>query len=731
MTITYTAQVATCTGLGCFWKLLFCWKGSIYKLLWPNLVVYVLLYYSLYFVYLFALDEPGQLQFEKIAKHCLEYSDLIPLSFVLGFYVNLVVKRWWEMFQFIPGTDTLAIFISNSIPGQDERCRMMRRTIMRYVNLSYVMILSMVSTRVKKRFPTLDHLVEAGVMLPNEKKIFDDLNARSRYSKFWMPLVWAGSIVARARKEGRIRDDFAVKTIIDELCIFRSKCGALNGYDWVPVPLVYTQVVTLAVYTFFMATLMGRQLVGEQKDLYVPVFAFLQFFFYMGWLKVAESLVNPFGEDDDDFETNWLIDRNLQVSYLIVDEMHNEHPELLRDQYWDEMPQELPHTIASQAFRTSPHMGSTAQLAMTAYEKDIFPSSSQLHKLDEESEDQSTENEEISPDDGGEAGLPVKERSPKKKVQRQMSLQSEAPNSFNSTSRLRMSHKAPSVMSVFQKVFKRDNTMGSNASIASGYTRKPGFNRSNSRYSTTGVSRPHSPIVFGPQEDIFKMSDLSIDSESSTPVNTPIGNPPAVKELPPLNLKKANERRSRFGKNLSVEQPRGSLVISDTEDEPLIASNAPSPAAPLTASAQNSPMSKHKQLLSANKSSPKLLPKFSHSPQGSPRITRVPPVAFFMGSDASQTDRASTSKTAALPKKIHVVPLAEEEEDGPAEEITSDIAAIISNSSSMRPPLVVAARTHKDSLREVSELEPIDEQGERHESTSVESASIEEKLEDK
>ena len=34
-----------------------------------------------------------------------------------------------------------------------------------------------------------------------------------------------------------------------------------------------------------------------------------------------------------------------QVSYMIVDEMHSHHPELIRDQYWDEIfPEALPYT---------------------------------------------------------------------------------------------------------------------------------------------------------------------------------------------------------------------------------------------------------------------------------------------------------------------------------------------------------------------------------------------------
>lgn len=39
------------------------------------------------------------------------------MSFVLGFYVTLIVKRWWDQYKLLPWPDTLALFISAGIPG--------------------------------------------------------------------------------------------------------------------------------------------------------------------------------------------------------------------------------------------------------------------------------------------------------------------------------------------------------------------------------------------------------------------------------------------------------------------------------------------------------------------------------------------------------------------------------------------------------------------------------------
>ncbi|XP_016017661.1 bestrophin-2 [Rousettus aegyptiacus] len=369
MTVTYTARVANAR-FGGFSQLLLLWRGSIYKLLWRELLCFLGLYMVLSSAYRFVLTEGQKRYFEKLVIYCDQYASLIPVSFVLGFYVNLVVHRWWNQYLCMPLPDALMCIVSGTVHGRDERGRLYRRTLMRYAGLSAVLILRSVSTAVFKRFPTIDHVVEAGFMTREERKKFENLN--SSYNKYWVPCVWFSNLAAQARREGRIRDNSALKLLLEELTVFRGKCSMLFHYDWISVPLVYTQVVTIAVYSYFLACLIGRQFLDPAQgykdhnlDLFVPVFTLLQFFFYAGWLKVAEQLINPFGEDDDDFETNFLIDRNFQVSMLAVDEMYDDLAMLEKDLYWDATEARAPYTAATAFQRLQPSFqGSTFDITL-------------------------------------------------------------------------------------------------------------------------------------------------------------------------------------------------------------------------------------------------------------------------------------------------------------------------------------------------------------------------------
>lgn len=365
MTVTYTARVATAR-FGGFSQLLLLWRGSIYKLLYREVLLFLGAYLGLSMAYRFLLSEPQRRLFEKLVLYCDRSSELIPVAFVLGFYVAVVLERWWGQFRSVPAPDGLMLAVRCGVHGADARGRVLRRTLMRYGSLAALLVLRAVSTAVYKRFPTTDHLVEAGFLTREERRRLDGL--RSPYNKFWVPCVWFGALAGQARREGRVRDDCALKLLMEELNRFRANCSLLFHYDWISVPLVYTQVVTIAVYAFFAACLIGRQFLdpaqgyaGHELDLGLPVFTLLQFFFYVGWLKVAEQLINPFGEDDDDFETNTLIDRNFQVSMLAVDELYGDVPPLERDLYWDSVcPPRPPYTAATAAQLRLPNFRGSA-----------------------------------------------------------------------------------------------------------------------------------------------------------------------------------------------------------------------------------------------------------------------------------------------------------------------------------------------------------------------------------
>ena len=62
------------------------------------------------------------------------------------------------------------LYVSTMVEGIDERSRVIRRTIMRYLALSALIVFQATSVVVKKRFPTMEHLLEAGMCLKESKQ---------------------------------------------------------------------------------------------------------------------------------------------------------------------------------------------------------------------------------------------------------------------------------------------------------------------------------------------------------------------------------------------------------------------------------------------------------------------------------------------------------------------------------------------------------------------------------
>jgi hypothetical protein len=242
-----------------------------------------------------------------VVKYFDAFLNLVPLSFVLGFYVSYVAGRWWQQFLAIPWPDKLFHSIACFVEGFDEDSRILRRSLMRYMNLALILVLRSISSAVKQRFPTLDHVVEAGFMTNQEKELFQVVPC-NEFNTYWIPCTWFVYRIQEAAKKGKLLNEYAIETIMREFCEFRSRCGLLWCYDWVSIPMVYTQVVTLATYLFFVFTVIGRQKIdgiglspGDRTermqsgrlpmdlDIYVPIYTLLQFLFYMGLLKVSQG----------------------------------------------------------------------------------------------------------------------------------------------------------------------------------------------------------------------------------------------------------------------------------------------------------------------------------------------------------------------------------------------------------------------------------------------------------
>uniref|UniRef100_A0A183TDS7 Bestrophin homolog n=1 Tax=Schistocephalus solidus TaxID=70667 RepID=A0A183TDS7_SCHSO len=124
-----------------------------------DLTMYLTIYYFINILYRFVLNPEQKELFKVVVTYCDDISGQLPVSFVLGFFVSSVIGRWFRTFMYIPWLNSVTYSVMSAVNCADPRVsRKIRLSVMRYLNLAWILSLRRVSDRVAERF---SHKVES------------------------------------------------------------------------------------------------------------------------------------------------------------------------------------------------------------------------------------------------------------------------------------------------------------------------------------------------------------------------------------------------------------------------------------------------------------------------------------------------------------------------------------------------------------------------------------------
>ncbi|CAP28972.2 Protein CBG09639 [Caenorhabditis briggsae] len=292
MTISYDEE---------FSSLMLRWRGSIWKAVLKDLIGFYIAYYIVLAFQWYLLDEKGKEYFTGWIMWCEIGAQYIPLSFLLGFFVSLIVARWWEQFNCISWPDKMMIMVSACLPGNENL--VVRQTIARWSSLQAAIAWSGVSVKTLKRFPTERHMVASKLMTEEEYDLY--MNTEAPHGKWFIPILWIVNLIKKQKQKGVI-DSIQMDMLLKQVYSYRDGFAMLFVYDWIKIPLVYTQVVAIATYGYFFICLIGRQPKLDQRKL------------------------------------NYVLDRNTAIAHMMASELSDQLPSIGAP-----MVPAVPHTRAS------------------------------------------------------------------------------------------------------------------------------------------------------------------------------------------------------------------------------------------------------------------------------------------------------------------------------------------------------------------------------------------------
>jgi len=149
---------------------LFSWRGlksSVFYYTWRQAVGFTFVYYIIQVIYRYEIKPHEQLEtkFHNLVEIWnsevkVASKDLI---FLLGFYVSMIVKRWWDQVYNLPEIDQIAVLMGGLVVTDgknDEEANLFKITVLRYCMLSYCLLMRKISKGMKKEFWSYETVVE-------------------------------------------------------------------------------------------------------------------------------------------------------------------------------------------------------------------------------------------------------------------------------------------------------------------------------------------------------------------------------------------------------------------------------------------------------------------------------------------------------------------------------------------------------------------------------------------
>lgn len=114
MTVSYS---------GNFIRLLFFWKGSVWKTVWKELTIWLILYYLIRVIIQYGVTNASGAT--EVVNLFAEFTTELPIEFMLGFYVAQVLTRWWTQILLVPWPDEAMSLVNAALhqPSRDNKLR--------------------------------------------------------------------------------------------------------------------------------------------------------------------------------------------------------------------------------------------------------------------------------------------------------------------------------------------------------------------------------------------------------------------------------------------------------------------------------------------------------------------------------------------------------------------------------------------------------------------------------